>query len=151
MKIKRTSASSIFQFPDTDYGQKKIDEYIESTVLGRLDLTMVPEWTLTFCFHFCKSDWIGVFKRGVTYASTKEKEVTVAIPIPTVDQAPYGLDKKRFAMRPPLDATKFWTLPVEYSKYESLQEFILESAKRGIDEAFKQGVAVSGKKIKYLM
>jgi Immunity protein 9 len=149
MKLKITSASSILLFPSMDYGQNEIDQYIENAVLGKLDVSIAPEWTLIFCLHFCKSDWIGVFKRGITYPSTKEKGVTIAIPIPTIDQISYGLEKKRFLARPPLDAAKYWTLSVDYAKYESLKDFILESAKRGIDEAFKQGITVDGKKIQY--
>ena len=150
MKLRRSTASQINNFPDIDYGGNKIDGFIENEIATRLDLTLSPDWTIIITLFFCEAPWVGVFKRTINYPSTKEKELSIAIPIPNELQARYGLSKKRFGYQTQKDASKYWTLAINYTEHATLKEFIVDSAKRGVEEAFLRGVVVEGNKIKLI-
>lgn len=147
MLIKLTSSSNIFNFPNEDYGAEEIKKYI-----NQLTVDMRPKdygnWSLIFRLNFAKSNWIGVYKRGITYPATKEKDVSIVIPVPTLDQAKYGLKQQAFAPRPPLDPSKFWTSAVEYESFDNMRSFIIDSAKRGVHLAFKNGISINKQKIR---
>jgi len=147
-RFKQTYSSNILQFPDIDYGKKEIVEYLDR-ISNRLNLQEIPTWTLVVSLVFSKADWIGTFKRGTSYPSTKEKYVSIVIPIPDSERVTYGIARDRFLPRPKPDPSHFWTQPVNYDEYNSMRDLIVDSAKRGIDEAFKHGVTVHGKKVKY--
>lgn len=147
--IKQTCSSNILQFPDIDYGKNEIVEYLDK-ISNRLNLHEIPNWTLVVCLIFSNADWIGSYKRGGSlYPSTKEKDVRILIPIPDSARVDYGIASERFMPRPGPDPRHFWTLHVNYDEYNNMRDFIVDSAKRGIDEAFKHGITVIGKKIKY--
>lgn len=125
----------------------EIHRHAEKAIQG-MDTSMISDWTLAFPLVFGKSEWIGVYTRGNTYPTTKEREISIVIPIPTLEQAKYGVSRKKFAVRPDLDASKFITLGIDYSEYESIEDWIIACAKKGINAAFKKGIKINGVTLK---
>lgn len=146
MKIRRSSSSNIIDFPDIDYGNLDIDEHLRK-ISDQISPSLLPDWTLIIRLVFGRGDWLGVVKRGVTYPSTKEKDVSIVIPVPTSDQVPYGLRKKRFLHRPILNADDFHVVPVDCCQFVDLREYLRACAIRGIDEAFSKGISIAGKRV----
>jgi len=147
MNIKLSPASNIFNFPDIDYGKDLIIEYL-SNITGEINDNSFPDWTLRFTLFFSKGERIGIYKRGNIYPSDKEKELTIIIPIPTNDECSWGIDKKRFAKRPPIVDKNFKFLPVDYEKFENLKDYIVDSAKNGIKIMLEDGITLKGTKFK---
>ena len=144
MKTKIQSSYNILDFYDFDNDAKmKIHEYLEDTMRG-IDTSMLADWTLILCLVFGKSEWIGVYTKGITYAKTKERVISVVIPIPTTEQIRYGISKKKFAHRPNLNPAKFMKINIDYLQYESMQELIVDCAKKGVDAAFQKGIKING-------
>lgn len=148
MQIRRTSSSNIIDFPDLDYGNKEIDAFLQK-ISEELGADCLPDWTLIVRFIFGLGDWVGVVKRGIPYPSTKEKDISITIPVPTTESAPYGLSKKRFLHRPPLHAENFYVVPIDWNNYDTLRDCLHDCAMRGVLEAFKRGVTVGGKRVFY--
>jgi len=73
-----------------------------------------------------------------------EKDISIVMPIPTLEQAEYGINRKNFAVRPDLDASRFITIDINYSEYESMEDLIVGCAQKGIDAAFAKGIKVGG-------
>ena len=49
----------------------------------------------------------------------------------------------------PVDTKNFHTLDPDYAKYPGLADYLLQSAKRSMNELFRRGITVNGKKIKF--
>jgi len=147
MKLEIQETSNIIGFYDFRDCQDSICQYA-AELLKKLDLSDLSDWTLILRFVLGKSDWVGVYTKGITYPSTKERDISIIIPIPLLDQASYGINKKRFLTRPGLDPSKFIRVDVDYKKYKTIQELIIDSAKKGIDAAFIHGIKIKGKTLK---
>ena len=147
MLIRQTSSSNILNFPYIDYGNAQIDAYLQ-TISGQME-NCLSDWTLVLNLVFGLGEWIGVVKRGIPYPAAKEKLISITIPVPTTEVAPYGLSTKWFLHRPPLKSDNFFVLPVEWDNYSTLRDCLHDSAMRGIAEAFRRGITVGGKKIFY--
>jgi hypothetical protein len=146
MKMRRSSSSNIIDFPDIDYGNAEIDEHIRKISDG-MSPDLLPDWTLIIRFVFGHGDWVGVVKRGIPYPATKEKDISIVIPVPTLDQAPYGLSKTRFLRRPTLNSNDFFLLPVDWKRFANMRDYLCNCAIRGIDEAFLKGITVGGMRV----
>jgi len=92
---------------------------------------------------------IGISKRGVTYPSDKEKDVSIRISLPTTDEAIWGIkDKRRFDKYAKTTGKYVEYLPVDYSRYENMKDYIENTIKYALDYLFTKGINLKGKKIK---
>ena len=71
------------------------------------------------------------------------------VPIPTKAQANFAFLKARSNQFFTKTESQWHVLETDFTKFESLADYIIDAVKRCIDEAFKRGVSVNGKKIKY--
>jgi hypothetical protein len=125
---------------------KHLDGAAEKTNADELD-----GWGVIFCMQYTYSKNIRIFKRGINYASDKEKEFTISIPIPRVNEAEFGLSEIHFdgISYDGINEKSCHLIAPNYSEYGSLVEYIIGTAKRAIDEALRVGLTVNGKKLKY--
>jgi Immunity protein 9 len=153
MKLKITSQIQVFKLEENiDYA--KINDELRSYLIKitpNLNLGDMGDWSILFSMLYGQASCIGVFKRLTTYPSDKEKQVSITIPIPDLHQATYGLGKEHFHRLLEIKPEKFHVLEPNFADYSNLDDYVLASGKRGIDEAFKQGITVDGKKIRYAM
>ncbi len=109
-------------------------------------------WKLNFLIVLRPTNAIGIAKRVTRYPSDKEVVASLVIPIPDPEQSDYGSkgvgDPSRSRYMP-LDEKNFRALDPYYEKYTNLGDYVMESSKRAINEAFKLGFSVNGKKIKF--
>lgn len=92
---------------------------------------------------------IGISKRGFTYPSDKEKDVSIRISLPTTDEADWGIkDKRRFDKYAKTNSKYVEYLPVDYSRYDNMKDYIENTIKYALDYLFTKGINLKGKKIK---
>src|SRR5262252_1337767 len=147
MKIKLLGSSNIFQFPNFDYGKNEIEKNIDEKIKILKEKDPV-DWTLIFVLSFSKAECIAVVKSGRTYPSTKEREITIIIPVPSINHAVYGLNDDKFARRPALDSTKFWTIPFDYDQYTNMRD--LTVLHKGLMKRCPAESLCMGQKLYYL-
>jgi hypothetical protein len=128
--------------------EPKFDAYV-GKILPKLNLDDLKEWRILINAVYTEAESIGLGKRPVRYLSDTEVAVSILIPIPSIKEAKYGLPEaifyKPFIMLP----TNWYLLETDFSKFSNINDYIYDAFIRGIDEAFKQGITVNGKKIKY--
>lgn len=117
----------------------------------KLNTEDLQDWILTLKLVLGVTDAIGVAKRATRYPSDKEAEVSLVIPIPNPEQAEYGspnASDPNYSTYRPLAERNFHFLDPDYAKYRSLADYVRQSAMRAMDELFRLGTSVNGKKIK---
>jgi hypothetical protein len=155
MKLSKLKISMPIEVPslsdDVDFQplRKNINLYVEK-LSERLNLNDIDEeWKIFISICSRCTDSIGVYKRGTRYPSDKEVQLSISIPIPDLKSAKYGSSKVSRGFFTAIDPKKFYVLSPDFEKYDNLSDFIVESAKRAINEAFTHGFTVNGKKIKF--
>ncbi|MFK0087456.1 Imm9 family immunity protein [Pseudomonas sp. NPDC090755] len=125
-----------------------LNEYI-SKKLERINIEDLNGWSILISATIRNTDSIGIFKRTKRYPSDKEFEVSISIPVPTPEDAPYGLPSKDSGYYLPLDQNKFHIISPQYSKYKNLYEYITKSIELSINKAFEHGLTCHGHKIRF--
>ena len=113
----------------------------------------IDDWTLSIVIILggaMNEKEIAIYKRGFTYINDKERSVSVRIPLPTSEQASWGISKKhRFN-----EYTKrktdngFTILPVDYDQFNNMTDYIESSIKLSLMRLFKDGITLKRGKIK---
>jgi hypothetical protein len=86
-----------------------------------------------------------------SYTSDKTKEIMVAMPIPTIDKVPWGVqDSQHIYKESRFDdlMKNFHPLDVDYRDFHSRTDYILACMRAGISTSFDQGFTVNKEKIK---
>ena len=97
--------SSVVNFPDEAFEKKNIDLAFDE--LDKiLDSVAMDEWKLSLTYFFIHADHTGVAKRQRTNTSDRFYEFTLLMPIPCIDDVPYGLRKNRFPLAATHDGIK---------------------------------------------
>ncbi|GHT91505.1 hypothetical protein FACS1894116_00150 [Betaproteobacteria bacterium] len=152
MEIKLSSSSYVIRFDSwgNDYGELEIEKYIEHEIMPKINTESADGWTLRFVHVFCRQDFFGIYKRGRTYPSDKEKSVNIITPIPDYSTAiPWGIRQRKSEYIAQLDRNNFLIIPFNYEDYGSMKEYIIDCTRRGLHDLFAQGYTVAGKKIKF--
>lgn len=118
------------------------------TKIDQVNVADLGGWRLLMCVGIRNTDSIGVFKRTRRYPSDMEFEVSISIPVPSVEDAEYGLSEMGFFNG--MDETKFHIIAPQYAAYQGLQEYVVGSGGRAIDKAFEMGFKCGGKVIRYV-
>ena len=152
MKLRvQLKAEAILNFPNLFDERMEVEKFIHELTKNIVELNELPEWDLRFIFLLGKGSTVGVSKKGYVYTSQPpEKLYYIYIPIPTNEEIAWGVRKKDFVARPPLDEEKLMDR-VEgkvFSEFNSLSSYIVENSKKGIEQLLKKGISLKGVKIR---
>ena len=142
--------ADIFNFPNLHQEAIEIENYTLGLTENLAALNELPEWTILFLSLLGKGSYVGISKKGYTYTSyPPEKKYLIYIPIPTNEDIIWGIKKKDF-VRKHLDENKLMDKVegIEFSHFDSLSGYIIESSKKGIEQLLKKGISLKGVKIK---
>lgn len=128
--------------------EPKFDTFIQSKYPD-LNLEDLNGWKVVLSATYRYTSELRIVKRPVRYPTDKEIYVFFTVPIPDLTQAKYGIGNGGEKVHELSDSNKCFILETDFSKYENLKDYVYESVIRCIDESFKQGFTVNGKKIKY--
>ncbi|MFG0410011.1 Imm9 family immunity protein [Pseudomonas sp. FYR_11] len=117
--------------------------------LQKINTEDLNDWNILILVTIRNTNTIGVFKHTRRYPSDKELELSISIPVPNEEQAPYGLPPKNSGFFFPIDEKKAHTITPEYLRYDDLREYIIESIKSAIAKAFEIGITFHGRKIQF--
>ena len=141
-----SSALDIFEI------NRILDCYLR-TKIDQVNVADLGGWRLLMCVGIRNTDSIGVFKRTRRYPSDMEFEVSISIPVPSIEVVEYGLpDHAVYGLGffHPVNEAKSHVINPQFADYAGLQEYIVGSAERAIDMAFELGFKCNGMVIRYL-
>lgn len=149
-KIKVSSGIEIpgvDSYANMDNALESIKKYVDE-ISEKTNISEIGKWTVVVYMSFNSAEHIGAFKRVRTYPSDFEKEMTILVPIPRLTQAKYGLPDANFFRAVDMNEKNWHLISPNFDDYKNLDEYIISASKRGIDEAFRVGITVDGKKLK---
>ena len=135
-------------YANMDRAFEAVKEYVDE-ISEKTNISEIEKWTVLVYMSYNSSEYVGAFKRVRTYPSDLEKEMTILVPIPRLTQASYGLPDENFYRMVDMNEKNWHLISPKFDDYENLEEYIISASKRGIDEAFRVGITVDGKKLKY--
>jgi len=92
--------------------------------------------------------FLWIFKNSRTYKNDKEKEFTIQLPLPSIEDKSWGLTKKQITSQQPFNEKYFNKVEIDIEKYDNLYDYQNQLIMIGIDELFKNGFTFNGVKIK---
>jgi hypothetical protein len=110
------------------------------------------DWELHFQANFTNAREVLVSKNRLgTLPSYKWKEVTIIIPVPYLEVAPWGVKKEQHTDGIDLFdklMKNFYPLGVNYAAFSNRTDYIMDSMRRGISFSFNTGFTVNKVKVK---
>ena len=112
----------------------------------------ISDWKLLFMIYLggaLGTGEIQIYKRGFTYPNDKEKEISIRIDLPTSDETKWGIiDKRRYdSYAKRKNDTGFTIIPVDYSQYENMKDYIEDSIKIALKQVLSDGISLKGQKV----
>jgi hypothetical protein len=113
---------------------------------------ILPDWNIILNVIYSSSIYdsniISISKKGITYSKDLEKHIGINIPIPLKSEQSWGIDKKNVSYQPFYDREKYnYLLEFDFSKFQNIEDCKNAAIIRGIDELFRLGFTLQGKKI----
>ena len=149
MKFKLgVGVGNITEFPSfpNNY-DSKLNDYSEKLIKD-IDIPKeLDDWIISYRLCMFADFPLKIFKKGITYSQDKEKEMYINIPIPKKSMINWGIDDNRFCYSPPVNLKNFYTIEINYKKFSSLDEYIIDCGERAILESLTIGFTLKGHKI----
>lgn len=136
------------EYVKIDNIRRELNNYAKANFIN-LNTEDLADWSVLIKILFQRTDTIGIAKRTARYPSDKEVSIYIAIPIPDNEQVKYGLSIVKEAYSKINNPKYSYEFLPEFSNYDDLDSYILESSRKAIDFAFTKGFTCNGKKIKY--
>jgi hypothetical protein len=154
MKCKIQDTSYIVNFMDSESSSKSILEFVENKLNKELEnknFEMISGWFIHFSFIYNNVRGILVYKNGPSYPVEKYKEISIHIPIPSINQVPWGVFENQYIQDiGHLDKRikNFDVINLDYAKYSNCNDYIIDAMLESISHAFKNGFTISGTKVR---
>ena len=139
MQTRIGHSCMILNFLDVDFSSNLISDILKREVddiLTNFTLENLVDWTLTFRASYTNARQPLVSKNKLgSYTSDKIKEITIIIPIPTLDMIAWGVqyDQHIYGEGHFDNLIKnFFHLEIDYSKYNNRTDYILNCMRAGI-------------------
>lgn len=152
MEIKILDAAYIVEF---NLNTEQIRNAIKIKIFENLDkeiLDKLIDWKLYFYFRYNNVEEILIYLKGKSMPQTKEREITVHIPIPVKSQAAWGVVQEDHIYDDPKhlnDKIKnFERLEVDFSKFTNRDDYVEDCMWRVVKYCFKKGFKINGVELK---
>ncbi|WP_153799744.1 Imm9 family immunity protein [Foetidibacter luteolus] len=151
MKVRVLDSSYIVDFPANGFDTTKILAEIEKdahAIARQINDNKLEGWEVCFRFTYNYLNQILIYTRGKSEPKEKYKEITVHIPIPVKNQVTWGVNPEQYVYASPnhLDhlLKNFHRLPVNYSRFEKCEDYVIDCMKRVLAYCFEQGFTLNG-------
>ena len=133
---------------------EKVEGYFSDLVNGIQTDEALDDWTLTVVLYigtYLGANHISIWKHGITDTVTKEKVLTIGIPLPCSKTIRWGVKKKgRFTGKIPDESFRRNNrlLPVNFAKYDNMETYIEDNIRIALLNLFEVGFTLKGYKVK---
>jgi len=149
MKFKlEVGVGNITGFPSfpNNY-DSQLNDYLKKLVNGINTPKELDDWIIAYRLNMFGDFPLQISKRGITYSKEKEKEMYISIPIPKKSMIEWGIDDDMFCYSEPSDLKHFYIIKIDYKKFNSLDEYVIDCAKKAILESLTIGFTLKGHKV----
>lgn len=150
MKSRIISSSYLVDFLDVNFDSRAIGKEIKhetDKTLDKIHNSKLNGWEIHFIFRYNTVKQLLIYTRGKSYLKEKYKEVTIHIPIPSIEDVVWGVTKEQEVYdKGHLDSIidNFEPLDVDFHSYTNLTEYITACMQKAIAFCFINGVSVNG-------
>ena len=124
------------------FDREMVEGYFSDLVNGIQTDEALDDWTLTVVLYigtYLGANHISIWKHGITDTVTKEKVLTIGIPLPCSKTIRWGVKKKgRFTGK----------IPVNFAKYDNMETYIEDNIRIALLNLFEVGFTLKGYKVK---
>ena len=154
MKSRVRHVSYILDFLDLAFEANAISKVIKSefdALLEKNSLSSKTDWEIQLRATYTNGRQLLISKNKFgSYPSDRIKEITIPIPIPLTNMVPWGVQREQHMYS--IDhydeiLHNFWTLDVDYSKFDNCNDYILNCLRRVLDLIFLKEYTVNGVKL----
>jgi len=151
MNIKFSFSSMLI---DTPFKQdvNLLNDFLQNYIKDISNIKKIDDWTMIICISYTSiknhGPFLWIFKNSRTYKNDKEKEFTIQLPLPSIEDKSWGLTKKQITSQQPFNEKYFNKVEIDIEKYDNLYDYQNQLIMIGIDELFKNGFTFNGVKIK---
>jgi len=136
------------------FDKEMVENYFSDLVNGIQTDEALDDWTLTVVLYigtYLGANHISIWKHGITDTTTKEKVLTIGIPLPCSKTIRWGVKKKeRFTGKIPDENYRRNNrlLPVYFAKYDTMGTYIEDNIRIALLNLFEVGFTLKGYKVK---
>ena len=136
------------------FDREMVENYFSDLVNGIQTDEALDDWTLTVVLYigtYLGANHISIWKHGITDTATKEKVLTIGIPLPCSKIVRWGVKKKgRFTGKIPDESFRRNNrlLPVNFAKYDNMETYIEDNIRIALLNLFEVGFTLKGYKVK---
>ena len=150
-----THTSLIIDFMDVEFDTDNISSTIKKEADGYLKkctYNNIDDWKIQFIAVYNNGRKLLISKNKFgTLSSEKRKEITIVIPIPSVDISSWGIEKEKYIYN--IDhydkiITNFTSLEVFYHDFDNRADFIEDCLRRAVEYCFNAGITIKGNNVK---
>ena len=151
MKSRICHSSYVIDFLDVDFSSDEISNILQPEIDATLEEVakgVLPDWELEFLALYNNTENILLYRKARSYTADKYKEVVIHIPIPTKDVVEWGVKKEQLLKTGVGKSIHYADiLSIDPTKYNDRTSYIIECMRIGINESFRLGITVKGKRI----
>jgi hypothetical protein len=154
MNTRITHSSYVINFLDVNFDSEELSKTLKldaDKVLRQITNENLQDWEIEFRGAYGMGEQIRIYKKTRSYTADKIKLIVIHIPIPTKDKVSWGVDESQLVdLTIPKNSEKYFdVLPVNYGLFPNVNEYLLDSIRRGIEHSFKDGFKVNGNLVIY--
>ncbi len=152
MKSRISHGSHLIDFLVPGFDYKKIDQPLKEEVdfiLNKYNIPELEDWEIKFTAIYDNRDKIYVCRKAKSQVSMKYKEIVIHIPIPSKNEADWGVNENQIVkIKYPTDDKYCEPIANNIKDYSNKYDFILACMREGIKYTFKKGFTVNQIKIR---
>jgi hypothetical protein len=154
MEARVNHSCYILDFIDEGFDCSKISAELKPKADSYLKVCPAPgieEWEIEFRAIYNNGRQLLVSKNKLgTYPSDKYKQITIAIPIPGIEDVFWGVKSEQYVFG--VDhydklMKNFNALDVDYEKFDNRSDYIKNCLARAIEFSFTNGIVIKGVKL----
>lgn len=153
MKYKIIHNSYVIDFIEHGFHEDLINQSLQSVIEENLNssknLDELKDWTLQISIIYNNTDDLVICRKNKSSTAYKYKEVVIHVPIPTKKIVAWGVeDKQLISTKWDYRNSKFVEIfNINPSNYVDRDPYIIDALSLAINQIFKLGVTVNGKKV----
>lgn len=157
MQSRIRHVSYVTDFLDHGFDATQIGNLLKAEadlIISHIEFKDLVDWEVQFRATYTNAKQLLISKSKLgTYPSDKYKEITVPIPIPTIDKVWWGVRKEQHVYKEDhydKIISNFNALEVDFLSFKNRTDYITDCIRRAIIFSFVNGFTINGVKIKSL-
>ncbi|MVM37270.1 hypothetical protein GO730_05845 [Spirosoma sp. HMF3257] len=154
METRINHSSLVINFLDVGFDSNQLSiraKTIADQILLNNYFSEKNDWLINFIASYNNGRQLLITRNKIgTYSKDKIKEITLAIPIPSIRTVTWGVEDNQYIYGPDhydQILKNFWAEEVNFHQFSNRSDYVYSCLKKGIERAFFEGFTVGGIKV----